>query len=78
VRFTFTESPQGWRVTQAEYAALLVVKPGPPIRVVDVGATLAGGTANPPLQARLQLAWERTTATVDALGATAHGLSPVP
>jgi poly-gamma-glutamate capsule biosynthesis protein CapA/YwtB (metallophosphatase superfamily) len=78
VRFTFTESPQGWRVTQAEYAALLVVKPGPPIRVVDVGATLASGTANPPLQARLQLAWERTTATVDALGATAHGLSPVP
>jgi poly-gamma-glutamate capsule biosynthesis protein CapA/YwtB (metallophosphatase superfamily) len=77
VRFTFTGSPHGWRVTQAEYAALLVVKPGPPIRVVDVGATLAGGTANPPLQARLQLAWERTTAAVNALGATAHGLSPV-
>lgn len=78
VRFTFTESPQGWRVTQAEYAAMLVVKPGPPIRVVDVGATLAGGTADPALQARLQVAWERTAATVDALGATAHGLSPVP
>lgn len=78
VRFTFSEGPRGWRVTRAEYAALLVVKPGPPIRVVDVGATLAQGTADPALGERLRLAWDRTTATVSALGATAHGMTPTP
>ena len=83
VRFTFTEGPHGWRVTQAEYAALLVVLPGPPIRVVDAGATLAGGSptaaaGDPTLRARLQTAWDRTTATVDGRGARAQGLRPVP
>ena len=77
VRFTFTEGPRGWRVARAEYAALLVVKPGPPIRLVDVGAALGSGPTDPTLRARLQLAWDRTAATVDALGATAHGLSPI-
>jgi poly-gamma-glutamate synthesis protein (capsule biosynthesis protein) len=79
VRLTFTEGPGGWRVTQPEFAALLVTT-GPPIRLVDVGATLADlatGAAAPAPQARLQLAWERTTATVDARGASAHGLRPV-
>ncbi|HEX5945525.1 MAG TPA: CapA family protein [Acidimicrobiales bacterium] len=83
VRFTFTEGPQGWRVTRAEFAALLVVLPGPPIRVVDVGAALATGTgpAGPvdgALRARLQLAWERTTGTVDRRGASTFGLRPLP
>jgi poly-gamma-glutamate synthesis protein (capsule biosynthesis protein) len=78
VRFTFTEGAAGWRVTQAEYAALLVAKRGPPIRVVDVGATLAGGGADPDQRARLQQAWDRTTAVVGSLGGPAHGLRPVP
>lgn len=82
VRFTFTEGPQGWRVTEAEYASLLVVAPGPPIRVVDVGASLAAATGPAaPLEAarreRLQAAWTRTAATVDARGAGAAGLRPV-
>src|SRR5690606_36099427 len=78
VRFTFTEGAEGWRVTRAEYAALLVVKPGPPIRVVDVGAELAAGPTDPGRAARLRTAWERTAATVDARGASAHGLRPIP
>jgi poly-gamma-glutamate synthesis protein (capsule biosynthesis protein) len=78
VRFTFTEGPGGWRVSQAGYAPLLVVKPGPPIRVVDVAAALAaGGTSDPGARARLQQAWERTTAVVGSLGGPAHGLSPL-
>ena len=83
VRFTFTEGPGGWRVTLAEYAALLVVTAQPPIRVVDAGAALAAGTgpAGPvegALRERLQLAWERTAATVDARAASTHGLRTIP
>ncbi len=78
VRFTFTEGPAGWRVSQAGYAPLLVVKPGPPIRVVDVAAALAaGGTTDPGSRARLQQAWDRTTAVAGSLGGPAHGLSPL-
>ena len=77
VRFAFTEGPTGWRVSEAGYAPLLVVKPGPPIRVVDVAAALAGGTTDPGTRARLQQAWDRTTAVVGSLGGPAQGLSPL-
>ncbi len=82
VQFTFTEGPDGWRVSRAEFAALLVVLPGPPIRLVDAGAALAAGIgpAGPldvALRDRLQLAWERTAATVDRRGASIHGLRPL-
>ena len=78
VRFTFSDGPLGWRATRAEFAPLLVVKPGPPVRVVDVGAALAAGTAGPALEERLRLAWDRTVATVGTLGATTRGLAAVP
>lgn len=76
VRFTFTEGPAGWRATAAEYAPLLVAKPGPPIRVLDVGATLAAGVADPALEGRLRTAWDRTTAVVGSRGGADHGLRP--
>lgn len=77
VRFTFTEGRTGWRATQAGYAPLLVAKPGPPIRVVDVGTALADGAPAPVPRNRLQQAWERTTAVVGSLGGESHGLAPV-
>jgi poly-gamma-glutamate synthesis protein (capsule biosynthesis protein) len=77
VRFTFTEGPTGWRVSRAGYAPLLVTKPGPPIRVVDVAAALAAGTTDPGTVARLQQAWDRTTAVAGSLDGPAHGLSPL-
>ncbi len=76
VRFTFTEGAAGWRVTQAEYAALLVSRSGP-VRLVDVGATLAAGTADPALEARLLEARDRTDAAAGALGAPSYGLVPI-
>jgi Bacterial capsule synthesis protein PGA_cap len=77
VRFTFTEGPAGWRAAAADYAALLVTRTGP-IRVVDVAAALDAGTAVAPAdRARLQEAWERTTAAVGALGAADQGLRPI-
>lgn len=75
VRFTFTQDAAGWQVTQAEYAPLLVSRAGP-VRLVDVGATLATGTADPTVEARLRAADERTDAAVAELGAAAHGLVP--
>lgn len=71
VRLTFTEGPLGWRVTQAEYAALLVTR-GDPIRLVDVGALAAPGD-----RVRLQEAWDRTAAVVGSLGATDAGFRPI-
>jgi Bacterial capsule synthesis protein PGA_cap len=77
VRFTFTEGPAGWRAAAADYAALLVTRTGP-IRVVDVAAALATGTAVAPGdRARLREAWDRTTAAVGALGAADQGLRPI-
>lgn len=77
VRFTFTEGAAGWRVSGAEFASLLVTRSGPAIRLVDVGATLAAGVADPAERARLEQAWDRTAAAVAALGAPADGLRPV-
>ncbi len=77
VRFTFTEGPDGWRVTDAEYAPLLVTR-GDPVRLVDVGATAGPGPgAGAPPRARLQEAWDRTTTVVGSLGATGDGLRPI-
>ena len=77
VRFTFTEGPDGWRVTDAQYAPLLVTR-GDPVRLVDVGATAGPGAgAGAPPRARLQEAWDRTTTVVGSLGATGDGLRPI-
>jgi Bacterial capsule synthesis protein PGA_cap len=75
VRFTFTDSPDGWHVTRAEYAPLLMVDGGGPLRLVDVNAALAAGT--PGLQDRLVLARDRTNGIVGSLGALDHGLRPI-
>jgi len=77
VRFTFTDGPGGWHAASAEYAALLVRRPGPPIRLVDAGAARADPALAPADRARAQEAWDRTTAAVGALGATGAGLVPL-
>jgi hypothetical protein len=77
VRFTFGEAPGGWHATAAEYAALLVRTPGPPVRLVDAGAARADPTQSPADRVRAQEAWDRTTAAVGALGAPAAGLVPL-
>jgi poly-gamma-glutamate synthesis protein (capsule biosynthesis protein) len=78
VRFTFSEAPGGaWHATRAEYAALLVHTPGPPIRLVDAGVARSDPALAPADRARAQEAWDRTTATVGALGAPAAGLAPL-
>lgn len=77
VRFTFTEDRDGgWRATSAEYAPLLMVTDGT-LRVLDVDATLAAGSA-PGLADRLALARDRTAAIVASRGATAAGLTGLP
>ena len=78
VRFTFSEAPGGgWHATAAEYAALLVRTPGPPIRLVDAGVARSDPGPAPADRARAQEAWDRTAATVGALGAPAAGLAPL-
>ncbi len=77
VRFTFTERPDGrWRVTKAEFSAVLTDDRGP-IRVLDVRHALADPATDPRLRARLQTAWGRTAAIAGARGAPAHGLRPI-
>jgi poly-gamma-glutamate capsule biosynthesis protein CapA/YwtB (metallophosphatase superfamily) len=77
VRFVFTEGPAGWRATAAEYFALLVRTPGPPIRLVDAGMARSDPGLAPADRARAQEAWDRTTAAVGALGDVAAGMVPV-
>jgi poly-gamma-glutamate capsule biosynthesis protein CapA/YwtB (metallophosphatase superfamily) len=76
VRFTFTEGPSGWRATAAEFFALLVRTPGPPIRLVDAGAARNDPALAPAERARAQATWDRTTAAVGALGDVAAGMVP--
>lgn len=77
VRFTFTEQPnRHWRVTDAEFAAVLTDDRGP-IRVVDVRRALANPRTDPRLRPRLQTAWQRTAAIAGARGGPAHGLRPI-
>lgn len=77
VRFTFTETPQGWRVTAAEFAPLLTVRGQAPVRLVEVGRVLADPAIDPALRQRLQEAWDRTVAVVGERGATQAGLQPI-
>jgi poly-gamma-glutamate capsule biosynthesis protein CapA/YwtB (metallophosphatase superfamily) len=77
VRFTFTEQPnRRWRVTGAEFTAVLTDDRGP-IRVVDVRRALADPRTDPRLRPRLQAAWQRTAAIAGARGGPAHGLRPI-
>jgi poly-gamma-glutamate capsule biosynthesis protein CapA/YwtB (metallophosphatase superfamily) len=77
VRFTFTEQRDGrWRVTKAEFSAVLTDDRGP-IRVLDVRRALADPATAPSLRGRLQTAWGRTAAIARERGAAAHGLRPI-
>ena len=76
VRFTFTEGRGRWTVTNAEYAPLLMITDRAPMRVLDVDATLASGSA-PELTDRLVTARDRTAGIVASRGAVAAGLHPV-
>jgi poly-gamma-glutamate capsule biosynthesis protein CapA/YwtB (metallophosphatase superfamily) len=77
VRFTFTEQPnRRWRVSSAEFAAVLTDDRGP-IRVVDVRRALDNPRTDPRFRPRLQTAWQRTAAIAGARGGPAHGLRPI-
>jgi poly-gamma-glutamate synthesis protein (capsule biosynthesis protein) len=76
VRFTFTETPAGWRTTAAEFAPLLTDDRGP-IRILDVRRSLADPATDPDLRRALQAAHDRTTVIVDQRGATQAGLRPI-
>jgi poly-gamma-glutamate capsule biosynthesis protein CapA/YwtB (metallophosphatase superfamily) len=77
VRFTFTETAQGWRATRAEYAPLLTVRGSSPVRTVEVGRLLADPAIDPASRQRLQEAWDRTSAVVAERGAMQAGLRPI-
>jgi poly-gamma-glutamate synthesis protein (capsule biosynthesis protein) len=76
MRFTFTAGPGGWSVSDARWEALYVTRT-PPIRLVDVGAALAGTVPAGVDPARLVEAEARTEAAVDARGGAAAGLQPL-
>ena len=76
VRFTFTETPTGWRTTAAEFAPLLTDDRGP-TRILDVRRSLADPATDPGLRSPLQAAHDRTTAIVDQRGGTQAGLRPI-
>lgn len=77
VRFTFTEGAGGWRVTEAEFAPLLMVKDRDPKRLVDVARALTDPSTDAGLIDRLALAWQRTIDTVGSRGALEAGLTPI-
>jgi poly-gamma-glutamate synthesis protein (capsule biosynthesis protein) len=76
VRFTFTETPAGWRTTAAEFAPLLTDDRGP-IRILDVRRSLADPATVSDLRRALLAAHDRTTVIVDQRGATQAGLRPI-
>jgi poly-gamma-glutamate synthesis protein (capsule biosynthesis protein) len=76
VQFTFTAGAGGWSVSDARWEALYVTRT-PPIRLVDVGAALAGPVPAGVDPARLALAEDRTAAAVGARGAASAGLRPL-
>ncbi|NUP30960.1 MAG: CapA family protein [Streptomycetaceae bacterium] len=69
-RFTFTRGPAGWAVDRAEFLPQYS-DPGPPFRVVNLNAALAGGTARADAY-RTPL--ETIRAAVLSEGAAADGL----
>lgn len=77
VRFTFTETDDGWRVTDAAFAPLLMVKDRDPKRLVDVARALADPATPSDLRSRLELAWQRTVDVVGMRGALDAGLEPI-
>jgi hypothetical protein len=78
VRFTFTETLGGWRVTSAEFAPLLTVRGSWPVRVVEVAQVPADPAIDPGSRQRLQEAWDRTSAIVAERGALQAGLRSMP
>ena len=76
VRFTFTAGPGGWTVSDARWEALYVTRTAP-VRLVDVGAALAGPVPAGVDPARLAAAEGRTAAAVGARGGAAAGLRPL-
>ena len=76
VRFTFTETANGWRATKAEYAPVLTDDRGP-MRVLDVGRALADPKTDPDLRRRLQTARDRTAMIVGGRGAATAGVRPI-
>ena len=72
MRFTFTEGRGRWTVTNAECAPLLMITDRGPMRVLDVDATLASGSA-PELTDRLVTARDRTAGIVASRGAVTAG-----
>jgi poly-gamma-glutamate synthesis protein (capsule biosynthesis protein) len=76
VRFTFTAGPGGWTVSDARWEALYVTRTAP-VRLVDVGAALAGPVPAGVDPARLATAEGRTAAAVGARGGAAAGLRPL-
>jgi Bacterial capsule synthesis protein PGA_cap len=77
MRFTFTAGPGGWSVSDARWEALYMTRAAP-LRLLDVGATLAGGVPAGVDPARLEEAEARTAAAVGARGGAAAGLQPLP
>ncbi len=76
VRFTFTAGPGGWTVSDARWEALYVTRTAP-VRLVDVGAALAGPVPAGVDPARLAEAEDRTAAAVGTRGGAAAGLRPL-
>jgi Bacterial capsule synthesis protein PGA_cap len=77
VRFRFTDQADGrWRVTSAEFTAVLTDDRGP-IRVFDVRRALADPATDRSLRARLRTAWGRTAAIAGSRGGPSHGLRPM-
>jgi poly-gamma-glutamate synthesis protein (capsule biosynthesis protein) len=76
VRFTFTEGPAGWSVSDARWEALYVTRTAS-VRLVDVGAALAGAGPAGVDPARLAEAEARTAAAVGGRGGPAAGLRPL-
>jgi poly-gamma-glutamate synthesis protein (capsule biosynthesis protein) len=75
-RFTFTEQPDGsFKATKAEYLPLLSTCTfDGPMRVMNIPEALATGEVGAYGADRLQLAMQRTTETVNSMGASSDGL----
>jgi poly-gamma-glutamate synthesis protein (capsule biosynthesis protein) len=77
VRFTFTDGPDGWHVTGAEYDPTLIAQSSPPMRLVETARALADPATPAAVRGRLQQAQDRTAGVVASLGALDAGLVPL-